>query len=409
MNLLEYQAKTLMHEFGLPIPNGVVVQKTDEAAAAFNRLDAPFCMVKAQIRAGQRAAGGGIHRADNATACEVLTSSLLGSRLVTPQTSPQGLIVDNVLIESGCQAARELYLALLLDPASGELVALAAPVGGSVVGDTELPERLSAPSHDVAHLSLPLTPGIDASTLTELADVLLLDKEQRPAFGALMDGLHRAFIERDAMLLEVNPLAVTEDGQLCCLDVKLSIDDNASYRQPWLKDLDSSSTSAAGESDATDSAPSSRARRVDDGFNLEPLGGNVGCIVTGAGLALATMDLLDDYGMAAANFLDLPPGARVADISRAVSQICADPGVDRILIHGVNGGFTRCDSVAEGVADSARHSRIADLPIVVRFAGAGHANACQLLTNAGLKFTRIDELADIGPALIACKPEDARP
>jgi len=164
MNLLEYQAKTLMHEFGLPVPNGVVVQKTEEAATAFNRLDAPFCMVKAQIRAGQRAAGGGIHRADNATACEVLTSSLLGSRLVTPQTSPQGLVVDSVLIESGCQAARELYLALLLDPASGELVALAAPVGGSVVGDTELPERLSAPSHDVAHLGLPLTPGIDAAT-----------------------------------------------------------------------------------------------------------------------------------------------------------------------------------------------------------------------------------------------------
>jgi len=222
-----------------------------------------------------------------------------------------------------------------------------------------------------------------------------------------MDGLHRAFIERDAMLLEVNPLAVTEDGQLCCLDVKLSIDDNASFRQPWLKDLDASPASAANASEAD--TPSSRARRVDDGFNLEPLGGNVGCIVTGAGLALATMDLLDDHGMAAANFLDLPPGARVADISRAVSQISADPRVDRILIHGVNGGFTRCDSVAEGVADSARHSRVADLPIVVRFAGAGHANACQLLTNAGLKFKRIDELADIGPALIASKPEGARP
>lgn len=387
MNLLEHQAKDLLHGYGLPIPVGVVVHESNQAPSAFNALNSPFCMVKAQIRAGERAAGGGIHRVDNATGAEVVTAALLGTQLVTPQTPPEGLPVEKILIESGCQAARELYLALLLEPANGQLLALAAPVGGSVVRDTDLPERLSAPSRDVAHVVLPLDPGIDQSALDDLANVLELERTQRPAFNALMDGLHRAFLERDATLLEVNPLAVTSSGQFVCLDVKLSIDDNATFRQPWLGDIDAS--------------PAKSARRVDDGFNLEPLGGNVGCIVTGAGLALATMDLLDDHNLKAANFLDLPPGARVDDIARAVTRIVEDSKVDCLLIHGIAGGFTRCDSVAAGVASAAQNSRLHDLPMVVRFAGAGHSNAWQLLRNAGLAFERANEIGEIGPALHA--------
>lgn len=393
MNLLEHQAKDLLHSYGLTIPVGVVVHDSDKATAAFDALNSPFCMVKAQIRAGERAAGGGIHRVDNATGAEVVTAALLGTQLTTPQTPPEGLPVETILIESGCAAARELYLALLLEPADGQLLALAAPVGGSVVRDTDLPERLSAPNHDVAHVVLPLEPGIDQRALDKLADVLLLETTQRPAFNALMDGLHRAFLERDATLLEVNPLAVTEDGQFVCLDVKLSIDDNAAFRQPWLKDIDSQ--------------PRNSARRVDDGFNLEPLGGNVGCIVTGAGLALATMDLLDDHQLAAANFLDLPPGARVDDIAQAVKRIIEDSKVDRLLIHGIAGGFTRCDSVAAGIASAAQTSRLRDLPLVVRFAGAGHANAWQLLRNAGITFERINHLSEIGPALQKLNAGDA--
>ena len=377
MKVHEFQAKELLARYGVPVPRGRVATSASGARQVAAELGVPT-VVKAQIHAGGRGKGGGIKLASTPDAAEAAARQVIGMTLVTPQTGPEGRLVRRVLLEEQTAIARELYLAVLIDSSGGGPVIM-----GSAAGGMEIEEVAAAHPEAIHRVAVDPAAGFQPFEGRELAFALGLGGELlRPAV-ALIAGLYRLFVEKDCSLAEVNPLVVTQDGRLVALDAKLNFDDNAAFRHAdivALRDVE--------EEDALE------VRAQSEGINnYVKLDGDIGCIVNGAGLAMATMDAIKLAGGEPANFLDIGTVNDPARVVNALGIITADANVKAILVN-IFGGMARVDVIAQGVVDAQKQLR-ADVPIVARLAGTNLEEGLKLLSDAGV---RVEMAADLGEA-----------
>jgi succinyl-CoA synthetase beta subunit len=375
MNLHEFQAKQLLQKYGLPIPRGIVADSPAAATAAANELGGDVCVVKAQIHAGGRGKVGGV-KVVKAEQVSALAASLLGKPLVTIQNAPDGQPVNKLLVEETLPIARELYLSLLVDRSLERVVVVASAAGGMDIEEI----ALSSPEKILEEICDPLNGLVDYQA-RNLAFALGLAGEQLGAFTRLAKGLYRLFKENDLSLLEINPLIVTTEGALVALDCKMSVDDNALYRQKALAEQRDWNQDDAKEAVAHAA-----------GLNYIALNGNIGCMVNGAGLAMATMDLIKLHGGAPANFLDVGGGATAETVAKAFKIILADDQVKAILVN-IFGGIMRCDIIAEGIITAVKEVGI-QIPVVVRLEGTNVELGRKMLSESGLSIISADGLTD---------------
>jgi succinyl-CoA synthetase beta subunit len=375
MKIHEYQAKALLREFGVAAPKGEVADTPAQARAVAERLGGKV-VVKAQVHAGGRGKSGGIKLADNPAGAETAAGQILGMRLKTPQTPPEGIEVRRVLVEEASPIARELYLSVLLDRARSTHIVMASQAGGMEIEEVaaRAPEKIL---REWAHPALGLQP-FQARTL---AFGLGLAGEQLKAGVALIQNLFRCYLARDCSLAEINPLVVTADGRVMALDAKLNVDDSALFRHPEIVALRD-----VNEEDPLDV----EASRYN--LNYIKLDGNVGCMVNGAGLAMATMDIIKLAGGEPANFLDVGGGASPEQIENAFRILSSDPSVKAVFIN-VFGGILRCDRLAEGVIAAVTKLGL-KMPVVVRMEGTNVELGKKMLAESGLKLTTADDMAD---------------
>ena len=376
MNVHEYQAKSLLAGFGVAVPRGRTVFTVDEAAAAVKQLGGPVWVVKAQIHAGGRGKGGGVKVVDSPDKAVAATGDMLGMQLVTHQTGPQGKTVKRVYIEEGCDIARELYLGMLIDRDSSRVTLIASTEGGMEIEQVaaETPEK-------IIQVSVDPTIGLKPFHARKLAFGLALSGVQVRSAVAFLGAMYRAFIELDASLMEINPLVVTGGGALLALDAKMNFDSNGLFRQPEVVKLRDRDQEDAAEVEAGE-----------QGLNYIKLDGSIGCMVNGAGLAMATMDIIKLYGGSPANFLDVGGGANAAQVSAAFKVILSDPNVKGILVN-IFGGIMRCDVIAEGIVAAAREARL-EVPLVVRLEGTNVEQGKAILADSGLAVLSAENLAD---------------
>jgi succinyl-CoA synthetase beta subunit len=370
MKIHEYQAKQIMSEYGVPVPRGRVVSTPQEARQVAQELGVPV-VVKAQIHAGGRGKGGGIKLADTPAQAEKAARQIIGMRLVTHQTGPEGRIVKKVLVEEQVQAERELYLGIVIDSGSARPVVMASEAGGVDIEEVAArsPEKIHKAFVDPAVGFQPYE-GRQLAFATNLGGDLL-----RPA-GELMSGLYKAFAAKDASLAEINPLVVTSDGRLLALDAKMNLDDNALFRHPEIAAL----------RDRDEEDPLEVQARELGINNYVRLSGNIGCVVNGAGLAMSTMDAIKLAGGEPANFLDIGTVNDVARVVNSFKILTADPDVKAILIN-IFGGMARVDVIAQGIVDAHREMQI-EMPVVVRLAGMNVADGERILEDAKLPLIR---------------------
>jgi succinyl-CoA synthetase beta subunit len=375
MKIHEYQAKALLREFGVAVPKGEVADTPAQARAIAERLGGKV-VVKAQVHAGGRGKAGGIKLADDPAGAETAAGQILGMRLKTPQTPPEGIEVRRVLVEEASPIARELYLSVLLDRARSTHVVMASQAGGMEIEEVaaRAPEKIL---REWAHPALGLQP-FQARTL---AFGLGLAGEQLKAGVALIQNLFRGYLARDCSLAEINPLVVTADGRVMALDAKLNVDDSALFRHPEIVALRD-----VNEEDPLDVEASRYS------LNYIKLDGNVGCMVNGAGLAMATMDIIKLAGGEPANFLDVGGGASPEQIENAFRILSSDPSVKAVFIN-VFGGILRCDRLAEGVIAAVTKLGL-KMPVVVRMEGTNVELGKKMLAESGLKLTTADDMAD---------------
>lgn len=383
MNLHEYQSKQIFKEYGLPVPNNHVVQSSADAATAANSLEGDRWVVKAQVHAGGRGKAGGVKLVDDIDTLTHTVGDMIGSRLVTIQTGEDGQPVNHVLIEETCDIARELYVGAVVDRASRRVVVMASTEGGVEIEKVaaETPEKILKTTIN------PLT-GLQPYQGRELAFGLGLEGDQIKQFGRLLAGLAKMFVEKDLSLVEINPLVVTGGGNLVCLDAKINIDDNALYRQPALLEMRDTSQEDEREN---------RAKEWD--LNYISLDGDIGCMVNGAGLAMATMDLIKLCGGEPANFLDVGGGATRERVSEAFKIILSDANVKGILVN-IFGGIVRCDLIAEGIIGAVEEVHV-NVPVVVRLEGNNAERGSQLLSDSGLNLIAANDLTDAAEKIVA--------
>ena len=383
MNLHEYQAKQLFGAHGIPVPAGKPVTNVAEALAAADALGGDTWVVKAQVHAGGRGRAGGVKKVKSRAELETTAKALIGARLVTHQSGPGGQPVEKLLIEMPCHIARELYLACLVDRTRERVVVMASTEGGMDIEAVaaKTPEKiLKAFVEPVA--------GLQSYQCRELAFALGLADKQVSAFTQTLLGLYRLFIERDLSLVEINPLVVTDQGGLLALDGKINIDDSALYRQKPL---------AALRDAAQEDVKETRAREHD--LSYIALDGNIGCMVNGAGLAMATMDLIKLHGGLPANFLDVGGGTTKERVAEAFKLILSDPNVKAILVN-IFGGIVRCDLIAEGIISAVKEVGI-KIPVVVRLEGTNVEQGRTLLKQSGLAITASESLTDAAKLAVA--------
>ncbi|NEX16338.1 MAG: ADP-forming succinate--CoA ligase subunit beta [Halochromatium sp.] len=375
MNLHEYQAKQLFAQFDIPVPEARVAETLEEVETAAAALGLPT-VLKAQVHAGGRGKAGGVRRCNTATEMQTTAKALLGSQLVTAQTSLQGLPVSRLLLERPVAVERELYLALLVDRAAERITIMASASGGMEI------EQVAA-SRPEALLVSRIEPlfGLRPWQSRQIGDFFGLTAEQQPALNRLLGRLYQLFIECDASLIEINPLVVTRDGELMALDAKIELDDNALFRHPALAALHDPSQEDAREVAA-------RA----EGLSYISLEGNIGCMVNGAGLAMATMDLIALHGGAPANFLDVGGGATAERVGRAFKLILSDEKVAAVLVN-IFGGIVRCDLIAEGILEAVKDVGVR-VPVVVRLEGTNAELGLQRLAQSELAIETAATLAD---------------
>ena len=383
MNLHEYQAKQLFAEFGIPFPPGKAAATATEAVAAAEALGGERWVVKAQVHAGGRGKAGGVKLVQSKKDVEAAAKALLGSTLVTHQTGPAGRPVNQLLIESPCGIARELYLACLVDRGRERVAVMASTEGGMDIETV----AAQAPEKILRQFVDPVA-GLQAYQCRELAFGLGLVEKQVAAFTKILLSLYRLFLERDLSLVEINPLVVTDQGSLLALDGKIGVDDSALYRQPAL---------AAMRDDTQEDAKESRAREFD--LNYIALDGNIGCMVNGAGLAMATMDLIKLHGGAPANFLDVGGGTTKERVAEAFKLILSDPSVKAILVN-IFGGIVRCDLIAEGIISAVKEVGI-KIPVVVRLEGTNVEQGRKLLRESGLAIEAAESLTVAAERVVA--------
>jgi succinyl-CoA synthetase beta subunit len=374
MKIHEYQAKTILARFGVPVPRGEAVFSKDEARAAFERLGTPVAVVKAQIHAGGRGKAGGVKLAKSAEEAAALAERMLGMKLVTPQTGEEGRIVRRLLIEEGLDIQRELYLSIVVDRAMGAPVFMASAAGGMEIEEVAK-ERPEAILRETIHPAEgQAAEGFSPYHARKLAFGLGLSGEVASAGARFFQSLYRAFIGTDAAMLEINPCVVTRDGRLVALDAKVSFDDNALYRHPEFKELRDVEEETPLEVEASKFK-----------LNYIKLDGNVGCMVNGAGLAMATMDIIKLAGGSPANFLDVGGGASEEQVKNAFRILLSDANVKAVFVN-IFGGILRCDVLASGVVNAARELKF-KTPVVVRLEGTNVAQGQEILRSSGLDFT----------------------
>ncbi|WP_322628845.1 ADP-forming succinate--CoA ligase subunit beta [Halothiobacillus sp.] len=384
MNLHEYQAKALLARFAVPVSPGLVVNQSVEAAP--ERLPASQdgrWVVKAQIHSGARGKAGGISLADSPEAVQTQAAKLLGRTLITAQTGSTGLPVHQVLIEPAVAIARELYLAMTIDRQSQRVVVIASAEGGMDI--EEVSEKNPGA---ILRLQVNPTVGLMAYQARQLAFALGLTNSAFKQFPALLRGMYDAFIAEDADLIEINPLAVTQENHLLAVDAKITIDSNAAYRQKALFD----------QRDLTQEDPTEVAARS-SGLNYISLTGEIACMVNGAGLAMATMDLIQSAGGQPANFLDVGGGTSTEKVAAAFKLILANPRVRAILVN-IFGGIVRCDLIATGIISAAKEVGLT-IPTVVRLEGTNAAEGRQMLADSGLGLIAENDLAKAAERVVA--------
>jgi len=374
MKIHEYQAKAILAQHGVPVPRGEVALNAAEAGAIARRLGGDVVVVKAQIHAGGRGKGGGVKLARSVDEAETLASQMIGMTLVTHQTGPEGRVVSRVLIEEGLKMTRELYLSIVLDRAAGKPVMMASADGGMDIEEVaaKTPERI----HKVY-----IEPGVGIVPFEarQLGFAIGLDGAQVNRAVKLMTALYNAFVATDASLVEINPLVVTASGDLLALDAKMNFDDNALYRHQDIRDLRD-----LGEEDPLEIEASKFS------LNYIHLDGNIGCMVNGAGLAMATMDIIKLAGGEPANFLDVGGGANADQIRNAFKILMSDKNVKAVLIN-IFGGILRCDVLAQGVIAAVRELGV-PVPIVIRMEGTNVEEGKRLLKESGMNFTTADSM-----------------
>ncbi len=389
MNIHEYQAKGLLRDLGVAVPKGGVAYTPDEAEKVANELGGPVWVVKAQIHAGGRGKGGGVKLVKSVDEVKSLAGEMLGMTLVTHQTGPAGKEVSRVYVEEGCDIARELYLSLLVDRATSRVTVMASTEGGMDIEEVaaNTPEKILMQDIDPAT-------GMQAFHARKIAFGLGLKGDQVRSATRFLLGMYKAFTELDASIVEINPLVVTGAGEVMALDAKLSFDDNGLFRHKDVLELRDESEEDPAEVEAA---------KYD--LNYIKLDGNIGCMVNGAGLAMATMDIIKLYGGDPANFLDVGGGASRERVTQAFKLILADPNVEGLLVN-IFGGIMRCDVIAEGIIAAAREVSL-HVPLVVRLAGTNVDLGKSILSESGLPIVSADDLADAAEKAVKAVAEAA--
>ncbi|MDR3532866.1 MAG: ADP-forming succinate--CoA ligase subunit beta [Rhodopila sp.] len=398
MNIHEYQGKELLKRYGVTVLDGHVAWTPEEAEAAAAKLPGPVYVVKSQIHAGGRGAGhfaddpngkGGVRLARSPAEVRAAAEAMIGHTLITKQTGPAGRPVRRVYVEAGCDIARELYLSLLVDRISGRVTIVASTEGGMEIEEVAAnhPEKILRVGVDPAS-------GISGFHGRRLAAGLGLSGKQVSAFSKFINGMYAAFIALDCAIVEINPLVVTGGGEIIALDAKVSFDDNALFRHPELEKL---------RDEAEEDPKELEAAKFE--LNYVALDGNIGCMVNGAGLAMATMDIIKLYGMSPANFLDVGGSATKERVTAAFKIILSDPNVEGILVN-IFGGIMRCDIIADGVVSAAREVQLS-VPLVVRLAGTNVDLGKEILAKSNLPIVAADNLADAAEKIVKAVREAA--
>jgi succinyl-CoA synthetase beta subunit len=382
MKIHEYQAKAILARYGVPVPRGEVAFSGAEAGEIARRLGGQIVVVKAQIHAGGRGKGGGVKLARSADEAERIAGEMLGMTLVTHQTGPEGRVVSRVLIEEGLQMSRELYLSLVLDRASGKPVMMASAAGGM-----DIEEVAATTPEKIVKVFIEPGVGLVPFEARRIGFAIGLDGPQVGKAVKLMSALFDAFVATDASLVEINPLVVTAGGDLLALDAKVNFDDNALYRHPDLRDLRD-----LGEEDPLEIEASKFS------LNYIRLDGNIGCMVNGAGLAMATMDIIKLAGGEPANFLDVGGGASADQIRNAFKILMSDRNVRAVLIN-IFGGILRCDVLAQGVIAAVKDLSVS-MPIVIRMEGTNVEEGKLMLKESGLNFTTVDSMSEAASKVV---------
>ena len=383
MNIHEYQAKAVLREFGVPVPRGVPAFSVDEAIKGANELGGPVWVVKAQIHAGGRGKAGGVMVVNSIDDVKKESARILGSTLVTHQTGPAGKKVNRLYIEEGSAIDKEFYLSALIDRETSRVSFVVSTEGGmdieAVAHDT--PEKIMTFSVDPAT-------GLMPHHSRQVAQALKLTGDLAKQIGDILPKLYAAFTSKDMSMLEINPLVVTKDNKIICLDAKVDFDGNALYRHPDVMEL----------RDLTEDDPKeTEASKYD--LNYIALDGSIGCMVNGAGLAMATMDIIKLNGMFPANFLDVGGGATTEKVTAAFKIILADPAVKGILVN-IFGGIMKCDTIAEGIVAAAKEVNLA-VPLVVRLEGTNVDLGKSILENSGLPIVSASDLGDAARKIVA--------
>ncbi len=389
MNIHEYQAKEILRSFGAPVPRGKPAFSVEEAVAAAKELGGPVWVVKAQIHAGGRGKGGGVKVVKSIEDVEKEARRMLGMTLVTHQTGPHGRVVKRIYIEDGSAIARELYVSALVDRATSRIAFIASTEGGMDIEEVahKTPDKIQTFQVDPAS-------GYSGFVGNRIATALGLKGDEIKQCGALVKSLYDAFVAKDMSLLEINPLVVTKDGKVICLDAKINFDDNALYRH---KDVQALRDLA--EEDPTEVEASKYE------LSYIKLDGSIGCMVNGAGLAMATMDIIKLYGGEPANFLDVGGGANKEKVTAAFKLILSDKNVEGILVN-IFGGIMKCDIIAEGIIAAAKEVNLS-VPLVVRLEGTNVEKGKEILAKSGLPIVSGNDLADAAQKIVKAVKEAA--
>ena len=382
MNIHEYQAKNLLKEFGATVPEGFVIYNTEELTKKIKTLKTKNFVIKAQIHAGGRGKAGGIKLVKNSKDLIKESSNMLGKNLITPQTGTQGKKVKKLYIEEASEIQKEFYLSCLVDRACSKIAFISSTEGGMEIEKIakKNPKKIITTRFD-------LTEEIGDQDFENIIKVFKLDQEQRNQAKKLINSIFNILIKKDATLIEINPLIITKTGKLCCLDAKINFDDNAMFRHPEILKLRDPN-----EEDATEA----EARK--HGLSYIKLNGSIGCMVNGAGLAMATMDIIKLFGKEPANFLDVGGGASKEKVAKAFKIILSDKNVKGILIN-IFGGIMRCDVLAKGVVEAVREKKI-EIPLVVRLAGTNNEAGKKILRDSNLKILPAEDLNDAAKKIV---------
>ena len=382
MNIHEYQAKEIFKSYGIPVSTGSVAYTIDEIESAVNNVSGPTWVVKAQIHAGGRGKGGGVKVVNSSEDAIQEAKKMFGMNLITPQTGPEGKLVQRLYIENGSDIEKELYLSCLVDRATSKVAFIVSKMGGM-----DIEKVAEETPGEITTIFIEPSSGVTDANVKTIADSLDLTGPLADQLDGLIKNLYKFFVEKDASLLEINPLIITDTKKLICLDAKVNFDDNALYRHPEIEEL--------------------RDPNEEDKYELEAakhdlayikLDGSIGCMVNGAGLAMASLDIIKLYGGEPANFLDVGGGASKEKVTSAFKIILSDPGVKGILVN-IFGGIMRCDIIANGIVAAAKELQI-NVPLVVRLEGTNVEEGKDILNNSGIDIVSATDLDDAAKKIV---------